>query len=137
MNHRAPPEIPPDLYEHLTAPQNTENAVEAMRVFLRDGNQPAFEYEVAVYVASARHRQEPIETATGVLCLLAGNLEGPGLEGEPPVRPTRLHQLIFGGILRAFYGDVAVDRAIGATAQRKADAPQHTRSGTWPRKPED
>ena len=108
-----------------------------MRVFLRNGDEPAFEYAVAVYVASARHRLEPIEIVTGALGLLAGNLEGPRPEGESFLTPTRLHQLIFNGILRAFYGDIAIDRGMGATAQRKADAPQHTKSGTWPKKPEE
>jgi hypothetical protein len=67
--------------------------------------------------------------------MLAENLEGPRRENEVRMRPTRMHELIFTGILRAFYGDPAVLRAVGARAQRKADAPQHTKSGTWPRKP--
>jgi hypothetical protein len=57
------------------------------------------------------------------------------MEKDILMRPTRMHQLIFSGILRAFYGDVAVDRAVGAASQRKADAPQHSKSGTWPRPP--
>lgn len=137
MTRGPTPEIPSELYESITAPQNTDNAVKAMRVFVRDGDEATFEYAVALYVASARHREEPIEKVTGALCMLAGVLEGPRMDGDILLRPTRLHQLIFNGILRAFYGDVAVDRGIGASAQRRADAAQHTMSGTWPRKPAD
>jgi hypothetical protein len=71
------------------------------------------------------------------LCLMASDLEGPRYENDIVLNPTRMHQLLFAGVLRAFYGDPAVLRAIGARAQRKADAPQHTLSGTWPRKPAD
>ncbi|MFN2637735.1 MAG: hypothetical protein ABR585_11965 [Gemmatimonadaceae bacterium] len=137
MDRRQTPEIPADLYDRLTEPQNTEHAIAAMEVFLRDGNEDTFEYAVALYVASARHRQEPIHKVVGALCALCDTVEGPRSETEVLLGPTRLHQLVFSGILRAFYGDVAVDRGIGASAQRKADAPQHTKSGTWPRKPVD
>lgn len=106
-----------------------------MELFLKMGDEEAFEYAVAVYVASARTREEPIERVVGALCMLAGNLEGPRSEHDILMHPTRMHELLFAGILRAFYGDPVVLRAIGARAQRKADAPQHTLSGTWPRKP--
>jgi hypothetical protein len=132
---RQAPDLPPDVYDHLTAAENTDQAVAAMRRFVRRGEEAAFEYAVAIYVASARTRQEPIEAVVGALCLLAATLEGPRSENDILLRPTRMHQLIFSGILRAFYGDEAVLRAVGARAQRKADAPQHTKSGTWPRKP--
>jgi hypothetical protein len=135
MSRRPTPVIPAPLYQDITAPENAETAVEAMQVFIREGNEETFEYAVALYVASAKHRQEAIETIAGALCQLAANLEGPRRENDVLLRPTRMHELIFTGILRAFYGDVAVDRGIGASAQRKADAPQHTQSGTWPRKP--
>ena len=132
-----PPELPPDIYEHITASENTEQAVAAMKLFLLQGDEEAFEYAVAVYVASARTRQEPVERVVAALCLLASDLEGPRSENDILLNPTRMHELLFAGVLRAFYGDPAVLRAIGARAQRKADAPQHTISGTWPRKPAD
>jgi hypothetical protein len=135
MRRRETPQIPLELYQHLTASQNTEQTVKAMELFLREGHEEKFEFAVALYVASSRYRQEPIEKVTGALCELAGNLEGPRTDGELLLRPTRLHQLIFNGILRAFYGDEAVDQALGASAQRKADAPQHMQSGTWPKRP--
>ena len=137
MNRRANFEVAPEIYERLTDTQNTEKAVEAMKLFLRERDEEQFELAVAVYVASARSRQEPIEKVASGLSLLAGVLEGPQSDDLFFLRPTRLHQLIFNGILRAFYGDIAVDRALGASAQRKADAPQHTRSGTWPTRPAD
>ena len=135
MKRRAAPTIPLDQYERLTDAQNTEQAVEAIKLFLREGDEEKCEIAVAIYVASARYRQESIERVTAALCDLAGSLEGSKADDSIMLRPTKLHQLIFNGILRAFYGDEAVDRAIGASAQRKADAPQHTRSGTWPMPP--
>jgi hypothetical protein len=137
MPHTDAPTPEPAMYQDLTPPQNKDKAVEAMMSFLRQGDAKAFEHAVAVYVASARQREEPIESVTGALCMLANDLEGPRLEGDLIMHPSTMHQLLFNGILRAFYGDVAVDRANGATAQRRADAPQHTKSGTWPRRPVD
>ena len=135
MEHRRADDIPSELFKHLTAPQNTENAVNAMRLFLREADEEQFEFAVAVYVASARLRDEPIQTVMSALCTIASDLEGPSIGDGFSLKPTRLHQLIFAGILRAFYGDAVVERAIGASAQRKADAPQHTKAGTWPNKP--
>jgi hypothetical protein len=137
MYRRTEPVIAPELYQHLTAAQNADHVVEAMRLFLLEGDDEKFELAVAVYVASARYRREQIETVAGALAMLAGSVEGPAVDNDLVRRPTRLHQLIFSGILRAFYGDAAVDRALGASAQRKADAPQHTKSGTWPIIPRD
>ncbi|MEX2110740.1 MAG: hypothetical protein WD802_09075 [Gemmatimonadaceae bacterium] len=133
MSRRDSHQVPPELYKDLTAPENTSKAVEAMKVFLLRGDEAAFEDCVAIYVASARHRQEEIETVFGALCQVAVELEGPRREGLVSHTPTRMHQLIFSGILRAFYGDVVVDRELGASTQRKADAPQHTTAGTWPK----
>ena len=129
--------IAPELYQRITAPENTSNAVDAMREFLRAGNETQFETAVALYVASARFRQEPIEQVVSALCLLAEDLEGARDKTEVILRPTRMHELIFTGILRAFYGELAVERARGASAQRRADAPQHVDAGTWPRRPQD
>lgn len=135
MRRRDVPDIPPESYEHLTAPENTAKAVEAMQSFLIQGDERTFKYAVAVYVASARHRNEPIEKVVGALSVLAESLEGPRRAGERLLGSTSMHELIFNGIMRAFYGDVAVDRGMGASAQRKADAAQHAKSGTWPKKP--
>jgi len=135
MSRRDIPDIPPDLYETLTAPENTAKAIEAMEAFLIQGDEQKFEYAVALYVAAARHRKEPIERVTGALCMLAENLQGPRRAAERLLHLTQMHELTFNGILRAFYGDVAVDRAIGASSQRKADASQHIKSGTWPKRP--
>lgn len=135
MGRRDSQPIPPELYKDLTAPDNTARAVEAMRVFLLRGDESAFEDAIALYVASARHRNEEIETLTGALCQVAESLEGPRQEGLVLHGPTRMHALIFSGILRAFFGDVAVDRELGSQAQRKADAPQHRETGTWPKRP--
>jgi len=129
--------IPPEQYQAITAAENTDHAVEAMRSFLRDGNQDAFATAVGLYVASARYRQEPIETVVAALCMLAEGLEGPRRDADILFRPSRMHELVFTGVLKAFYGEIAVERARGARAQRKADAPQHSERGTWPRRPQD
>ena len=128
--------IASELYQAITAPENLSHAVAAMREFLRDGDESRFQSAVALYVASARFRHEPVERVASALCLIAEDLEGPR-EADTLLRPTRLHELIFTGILRAFYGEVAVERARGASAQRKADAPQHVDAGTWPRRAQD
>jgi len=137
VSRHSVPEIPLDSYQRITASENASNAVEAMKVFLRQGDEPAFEYAVALYVASSRHRQEPIEQVTAALCALAEDLEGQGPDDEILLHPSRMHELLFNGILRAFYGDVAVERAIGARAQRKVDAHLHVETGTWPGQPGD
>ncbi|HJQ55121.1 MAG TPA: hypothetical protein VJ825_14875 [Gemmatimonadaceae bacterium] len=129
--------IPPEQYQAITAPENSTNAVEAMRSFLRDGDATTFATAVALYVASARYRQEAIENVVAALCTLAESLEGPRRDAEILFRPSKMHELIFTGVLKAFYGEIAVERARGARAQRKADAPQHSERGTWPRRPDE
>ena len=106
---RDTPKIPPHLYRDLTAPQNAENAIAAMQTFLSDGDEEAFKAAVALYVASARHRQEPIEKVVAALTKLGTSVEGYQKHGHTLFESTRLHQLAFAGILRAFYGDVAAD----------------------------
>src|SRR5258705_1406634 len=59
-NHDVP-EIPLESYERITAHENIAHAIEAMQVFIRKGDVSKFEHAVALYVASARKRQEPIE----------------------------------------------------------------------------
>ena len=130
--------IPPGIREQLARPESVEAAVEAMKSFIAKGDRETFQHAVAVYCTGACERGEQVQTVLGALCLLAADIEGPPPKNEGLLqRPTELHSLIFSGILRAFYGDVIVDRAAGATAQRKADAPQHTKSGTWPKPPVD
>lgn len=128
---------PPDIRERPTQPDSRTAALEAMKAFLSMRDEAAFEHAVALYVSAARTREEPIETVITVLCQLAAGLEGPHVIDERLVHPTTMHALIFAGILRAFYGDAAVDRGIGASAQRKADAQQHIEKGSWPKRPTD
>jgi hypothetical protein len=130
-------DIPPDIREQLTRPADATTALEAMQLFLTKGDGAAFEQAVELYITSARTREEPIETVLSVLCQLAADLEGPRVTNEMLLRPTKMHALVFAGILRAYYGNVAVERGIGASAQRKADASQHFKSGTWPKRPAD
>jgi hypothetical protein len=129
--------LAPSVYQTITASDNISNAIGAMQAFVREGDEEKFATAVALYVASARFRQEPIEQVVGALCRLVEEIEGPKRDSEPILKPSRMHELVFTGILKAFYGDIAVERSRGARAQRKADAPQHRERGTWPRRPED
>ena len=125
--------IPPAIQKQLTRPESTEAAIHAMKLFIEKGEKETFQYAVASYCAGACERGDKVETVLGALCRLALDLEGPRVRLEGVLAPrSELHSLIFAGILRAFYGDAAVDRAVGASAQRRADAPQHVESGTWP-----
>jgi hypothetical protein len=129
-------EIASDVHDLLLNPPNTAMALEAMQSFIEKGDKAAFKHAVALYVKSARARNESIETVLGVLCTLATDLEGPRVADDGVLlHPTTMHELIFAGILRAYFGTVAVERGIGASSQRKADAPEHVKTGTWPRRP--
>lgn len=125
--------IPAALREQLVRPPNSDAASAAMALFIAMGDETAFEQAVALYCAGARARQEPVESVLAVLGELNAELERPRHGEKPLLRPSRMHTLIFAGILRAFYGDAAVERELGAMDQRKVDAPQHTKSGTWPK----
>src|SRR5206468_7281003 len=116
MTRPAALQLDDSAYVDITAPENTATAIRAMREFLVRGDESAFEHSVALYVASARHRQEPIERVAAALSLLASEVEGPLVNATEAVERSRMHALIFTGILRAFYGDVAVERGIGASA---------------------
>ena len=125
--------IPPAIQKQLTHPESAEAAIHAMKLFIAKGDKETFQNAVATYCAGACERGDEVQTVLGALCRLALDLEGPRvkLDGVFAGR-SELHSLIFAGILRVFYGDAAVDRAVGARAQRKADASQHVQSGTWP-----
>ena len=131
---RMPETIPPPIVEQLTRPESVEAAVAAMKLFIEKGDKESFQKAVAIYCTGACERRERVETVLGSLCRLAADIEGPGTDALQ-LQPSEMHGLIFRGILQAFYGNAAVDRATGARAQRKADAPQHVRSGTWPKPP--
>lgn len=133
-----PASLPPTVHRQLTQPESVEAAVAAMQSFIENGDRETFQVAVAVYCVGACERGDEVQTVLGALCRLAVDLEGPRARDEDVLaRPTEMHSLIFSGIMRAFYGDLAVDRQRGASAQRKADAPQHIKSGTWPKPPVD
>lgn len=97
------PQIPPDLYDHLTNAQNVEQVTGAIRTFLDDGDTETFEYAVALYLASARSRGVPIAKVLEVLTNL-----GESIEGRVPAA-SRLQASIFRGILRVFFGEVSLE----------------------------
>ncbi len=126
------PQIPPELYEHLTNVENVDQVTSAMQTFLDNGDEVTFEYAVALYLASARFRGEPIPKVLGVLTSLSESVQGRVLSP-----PSRLQATIFRGILRAFYGEVAVEGEgeNGARAQGEAGATPPIEPGTWPTSP--
>ena len=129
--------ISPTIRRKLTRPDSVEAAVDAMKLFIAQGDRETFQHAVSIYCTAARKRAEQIETVVSALCRLATDIEGPRGDEDALQHPTEMHGLIFEGILRAFYGDVAVERASGASAQRKADASQHGKTGTWPKRTAD
>ena len=130
--------IPPAVHQQLTQPESVDAAVAAMKLFVAQGDTEAFQEAVALYCVGACDRGDEIHTVLGALCRLAADVEGARTFDKLVLaRPTELHSLIFAGILRAFYGDGAVDRGVGARAQRKADAPEHVKNRSWPKRPAD
>lgn len=130
--------LPPTIHRQLAQPESVEAAVAAMELFIKKGDRETFQVAVAVYCVAACERGDEVQTVLGALCRVAADLEGPrGRDEDVLARPSEMHSLIFSGIMRAFYGDLAVDRQRGASAQRKADALQHTKNGTWPNRPVD
>lgn len=98
------PLIPPELYEHLTNAENIDQVTRAIRSFLDNNDEVRFEYAVALYLASARSRAEPIDRVLQVLTNL-----GDTIEGQVSSPPSHLRVSIFRGILRTFYGEVTVE----------------------------
>ena len=130
--------LPPTIHQRLTQPENVEAAVDAMKSFLLKNDRETFQHAVAAYCVGACERGDEVQTVLGALCRLAEELEGQSSRQEDLLfQPSEMHSLIFRGILRAFYGNAAVDRAAGASSQRRADAPQHVKGGTWPSRPAD
>lgn len=130
--------LPPTIHERLTQPESVEAAVDAMKLFLLKNDRETFQHAVATYCLGACERGDQVQTVLGALCRLAEELEAQSpREEDVLLRPSEMHSLIFAGILRAFYGNAVVDRAAGASSQRRADAPQHVKGGTWPSRPAD
>lgn len=115
----AKPWIPPDLYDHLTKAQSADQVIGAIKAFLDNGDEVTFEYAVAVYLAAARFREEPIERVLQVLTSLGESIEG--LVASPP---SRLSALIFRGILKAFYGEVTVEPQRGPGGSEHVPRPE-------------
>jgi len=100
----AAPHIPAELYEYLTNVENVDQVSRAIRTFLDSGDEVTFEYAVAVYLASARFRAQPIAEVLQVLTSLTESIEGRTLSS-----PSSLQASVFRAILRAFYGEVTVE----------------------------
>lgn len=106
---------PEQLFSVIGRDENTARVAEAMCVFLRRGERDAFERAVALFVRSARARNDPIERVLAVLIELATYREGTPAPHDMELSELRL--LILRGVLLAFYGDSPV-RVVGSPQQR-------------------
>jgi hypothetical protein len=117
---------PEQLFTVIGRTENTERVSEAMRAFLHRGDAQAFERAIAVFVRSARARNEPVERVLAVLIGLAEALEGAGYPHDWTL--TDLRWVILRGVLLAFYGDtdvashvVDVERRAGGDRRRTTE----------------
>jgi hypothetical protein len=94
-------------FEVIARADNAERVSEAMRVFLKRGDLPAFERAVAVYVRSARAVGAPVQEVLGTLARVANSHEGTPT-AQSIREPTELRDAVLRGVLLAFYGAEAV-----------------------------
>lgn len=94
---------PEGLFRIIGRAENTTRVSEAMRVFVDRGDRDALERAIALYVRSARARNEPIERVLAVLIELATVREGAAAPHH--LDPSELRQLLLKGVLLAFYGE--------------------------------
>jgi hypothetical protein len=100
---------PAELFAVIQRDENVARVSGAMRTFVERGDTDSFQRAVAVFVRSARAREEPIERVLGVLEELVDGLEGHPLPGSSE-RETKMRTLVLRGVLLAFYGGEAVER---------------------------
>jgi hypothetical protein len=94
---------PQGLFRAIGHAENSAGVSEAMRVFVDRGEAEALERAVALFVRSARARNEPIERVLAVLIELATGREGTAAPHD--LELSTLRQIILRGVLLAFYGD--------------------------------
>lgn len=97
---------PEQLFSVIGREENAARVSEAMRAFAACGRQGAFEQAVALFVRSARARNEPIEQVLAVLIELATDEEGVARPHD--LERSDLRQLVLRGVLLAYYGDSPV-----------------------------
>ncbi len=100
---------PAELFEVVAHEDNVHRVLGAMREFIRRGDTAALERAVAIYVRSARTRDEPIEVVLGTLETVADDIEQDGAPGFKQ-RDTPLRHALLRGVLLAFYGADIVGR---------------------------
>lgn len=100
---------PAELFAVIQRDENVARVSGAMRAFIERGDTDSFQHAVAIFVRSARAREEPIERVLGVLEELVDGLEGHPLPGSAE-RETKMRTLVLRGVLLAFYGGEAVER---------------------------
>ena len=103
---RDPAFDPAQLFRVIGREENTTRVSEAMQVFIERGDGTALENAVALFVRSARAREEPIERVLAVLIELATAREGTAAPHD--LEQSELRRLILRGVLLAFYGDSPV-----------------------------
>lgn len=108
---------PAELFDVLEHEENVNRVLDAMGEFRRHGDTQLFQRAVAVYVRSARARNEPVETVLGTLETIADELERDAQPGFTQ-RDTPMRHLVLRGVLLAFYGADVVRREERARRER-------------------
>ena len=94
------------LFQVISREENADRVSQAMRAFLDQRDVPKFERAVAVFVRSARARNEPVKRVLAVLIELAEAREGGSYPHDWALTDLRL--VVLRGVLLAFYGDTTV-----------------------------
>ena len=119
---------PDQLFEVVGHADSADRVAEAMRMFLKHGELARFEQAIAVFVRSARARQEPIERVLAVLIELAAAKEGVAYPHDWTL--TDLRWVVLRGVLLAFYGDTSLAKRDSGIERRSGDERRH--DGTRP-----
>ena len=101
---------PEQLFSVIGREENTQRVAQAISVFVERGDRTAFERAIALFVRSARARNDPIERVLAVLIELATEREGAALPHN--LELSELRRLILRGVLLAFFGDSPVRVAV-------------------------
>lgn len=117
---------PEQLFRVVSSEENSERVSDAMRAFLTNRDVPRFEQAVAIFVRSARARDEPIERVLAVLIQLAETSEGAGYPHDWTLTDLRL--VLLCGVLLAFYGDTSVAQREEGVERRSGERRQSGQS---------
>ena len=108
---------PAELFDVIEHEESVHRVLDAMRQFVTRHDLRLLERGVAVYVRSARARNESIEKVLAGLETIADELERGGVPGFKE-RDTPLRGIVLRGVLLAYYGADTVRREADARTKR-------------------